>query len=189
MLQTDPNLTFRDNMKTSIFDMIRDDKPISVFTKRVHEVNAKSNNPRFTNGLAIQVAIKDGTETEAYTEKMFKAIEFVTEHGNHPTLSQCVFVPFGRGAAIDPPTFCSLIRMQNEFIHNIQHVDIHGLDDIDIHRHLGNGIDDGEDISKSIREIFLEASDDNGERLFHLIERMTNSDTTRAIFAKQNQDA
>jgi hypothetical protein len=60
MLQTDPNLTFRDEIKTSIYDIMRDDTPISVFTKRVHEVNAKSNNPRFTNHLVIQVAIKYG---------------------------------------------------------------------------------------------------------------------------------
>jgi hypothetical protein len=125
--------------------------------------------PRFTNSLAIQVAIKDGKETEAYTENLSKEIEFVNEHGNHPVLSQCVFVPFGRGTSIDPPTFCSLIRMQNEFLHYIQHIKIHGLADIDIDRHLGNDIDDGEDISNSICEIFLKASDDSGERLFHSI--------------------
>jgi hypothetical protein len=148
MLQTDRNLTFRDDIKTSICEIMRDDTPISVFTKCVREVNSKSDNPRFTNGLAIQVAIKDGKETEAYTEKLSKVMEFVNDHGNHPLISQCVFVPFGRGAAIDPPTFCSLICMQNEFLHNIQHVEIHGLADIEIHRHLGKDMDDGEDISE-----------------------------------------
>jgi hypothetical protein len=78
-----------------------------VFTKRVRKINAKSNNPRFTNGLAIQVAIKGGKEMETYTEKLSKAMEFVNEHGNHPILSQCVLVPFGRGAAIDPPNFAT----------------------------------------------------------------------------------
>jgi hypothetical protein len=60
MIQADPNLTFCDDIKNSIYDIMRDYTPISVFTKRVREVNAKSDNPRFTNGLAIQVAIKDG---------------------------------------------------------------------------------------------------------------------------------
>jgi hypothetical protein len=189
MIQTDPNVTFRDDIKTSIYEIMRDNTPISVLTKHVREVNAKSDNPHFTNGLAIQVVIKYVKETEAYTEKLSKAMEFVNEHGNHPILSQCVFVPFGRGAAIDPPTVCSLIRMQNEFLHNIQHVEIHGLADIDIDIHLGNYIDDGEDVSNSIREIFLEASDNNWEHLFHSIERTIKSDTIRAIFTKQNQDA
>jgi hypothetical protein len=67
MLQTYPNLTFRDDIKTSIYDIMRDYTPISVFTKRVRKVNAKSDNLRFTNGLAIQVSIKDRKETEAYT--------------------------------------------------------------------------------------------------------------------------
>jgi hypothetical protein len=40
-------------------------------------------------------------------------MEFINEHGNHPALSKCVFVPFGRGAAIDQSTFYSFIRMQN----------------------------------------------------------------------------
>jgi hypothetical protein len=168
---------------------MRDDTPISVFTKRVREINAKSDNPRFNNGLAIQVAKEYGKETEAYNEKLSKAVEFVNEHGNHPILSYCVFVHFDRGAAIDQPTFCSLIRMQNKSLHNTRHVEINGLADIDIDRHLGNDIDDGEDISNSIRAIFLEASDDNGEGLFHSIERTMKSDMTRAIFTKQNQDA
>jgi hypothetical protein len=175
MLQTYPNLTFRDDIKNSIYDIMRDDTPISVFTKRAREVNAKSDNPRFTNGLAIQVAIKDGKEMETNMEKLSKAMEFLNEHGNHPILSQCVFIPFGRGAAIDPPTFCSLIRMQNEFLHNIQHVEIHRLAYIDINIHLGNDMDDGEDISNSIREIFLEASDESGQRIFHSIERTMRS--------------
>jgi hypothetical protein len=55
MLQTDPNLTFCDDIKTSIFHIMRDDTTISVFTKRVREVNAKYDNPRYTNGLAIQL--------------------------------------------------------------------------------------------------------------------------------------
>jgi hypothetical protein len=125
MLQTDPNLNLGDDIKTFIYDIMRDDTPIPVFTKCVREVNTKSDNPRFANGLAIQVAIKDGKETETYTGKLSKAMEFVNEHGNHPILSQCAFVLFIRCAAIDQPTCCSLIRMQNEFLYNIQHVEIH----------------------------------------------------------------
>jgi hypothetical protein len=125
MLHLDHNLTFRDDIKTSIYDIIRDDTPISVFTKRVRAVTANSDNPRFTNGLAIQVAINDGKETETYTENLSEVMEFVNEHGNHPILSQCVVVPLGRGVTTDPPTSCSLIRMQNDFLHNIQHVKIH----------------------------------------------------------------
>jgi hypothetical protein len=136
MLHTDPQLTFCDDIKSSIFNIMHDDTPISVFTKRIREVNTKTDNPKFTNGLAIQVVIKDGKETETYTAKLSKAMEFVNEHGNHPILSQCVCVPFGGGAAIDPYTFCSFIRMQDDFLHNIRHVEIHGLVDININRHL-----------------------------------------------------
>jgi hypothetical protein len=74
-------------------------------------------------------------------------MEFVNEHGNHPIISQCVFVSFGRGAAIDPPTFCSLIHIQNEFLHNIQHIEIHGLADIYIDRHLVKNMENGQVIS------------------------------------------
>jgi hypothetical protein len=116
-------------------------------------------------------------------------MEFVNEHGNHPILSQYDFVPFGRGAAIDPPTFCSLIHMQNKLLHTIKHFEIPGLADIDIDRHLGNDMDDGEDISNSIRDIFLEASDESGQHLFHSIERTIKLDFTRAISTKQNQNA
>jgi hypothetical protein len=79
--------------------------------------------------------------------------------------------------------------MQNEFLHNIHHVEIHGLADIDIERHTGNNIDDGEDETKSFPEILLDASDENGIRFFHSIECTMKYDTIRAIFSKQNQDA
>jgi hypothetical protein len=59
MLHTDPQLTFRDDIKSSIFDIMHDDTPIAVFTERVREVNAKTDNPKLTNELAIQVAIKE----------------------------------------------------------------------------------------------------------------------------------
>jgi hypothetical protein len=77
--------------------------------------------------------------------------------------------------------------MQNEFLHNIQHAEIHGLADIDIDRHLVKYMEDSKDISYSIHEIFLEASDESGQRLFHSIERTMTSDTTRPIFTKQNK--
>jgi hypothetical protein len=186
MLQTDPLLTFHDNLKASIMDIMNDDNPMSVFAKRVREVNPTNDNPRFTNGLAIQVAIKDGKQTEQYTEKLAKAMEYVNEHGNHPVLSQCIFVPFGRGASIDQTKFCSLIHMQNEFLHNIQHVELHGLADIDNELHLGNDSDDGEDYSSSIRDLLLDKPDINDQRIFHSIERTMKADTTRALFFKQN---
>jgi hypothetical protein len=54
---------------------------------------------------------------------------------------------------------------------------------------LGNSIDDGGDITNSIRDILLDASDENGIHLIHSIERTINSDTIIAIFKKQNKDA
>jgi hypothetical protein len=113
MLQTDPILEFQDDIKSSIMDIMSDNTPLAVFSKRVRELKLENDNPRFTNALGIQVAIKDGKTTEAYTEKLSKSMEYVNEHVNHPVLSQCVFVSFGRGEAIDQNTFCSLIRMQN----------------------------------------------------------------------------
>jgi hypothetical protein len=67
VLQTDPRLTFRDYIKATIIDIMSNKTALSVF----------ADNPRFTNDLAIQVVIKDGNETEAYIEKLTKAMEFV----------------------------------------------------------------------------------------------------------------
>jgi hypothetical protein len=91
LLQTDPTLTFRDGIKASIMDIMSDNIPLTVFSKRVRELKPANDNPRFTNELAIKVAIKDGKTTEAYTEKLAKSMEYVNEHGNHPVLSQCIF--------------------------------------------------------------------------------------------------
>jgi hypothetical protein len=180
-------LNFRDDIKSSIMDIMSDNTPLTVFFKRVRELKPANNNPRFTNALTIQVAIKYGKTTEAYTEKLAKAMEYVNENGNHPVLSQCIFVPFGRGAAIDQNTFWSLIRMQNEFLHNIKHVEIHGLSDTAIELHLGINDEDGEDYANSIREILLEECDIDGQRIFHSIERTMKVDTSRALLSKHNE--
>jgi hypothetical protein len=145
-------------------------------------------NPCFTNGLSIQAAIKNGKDTEAYTEKLTKAMEFVNEHGDHPVLSQCICVPFGRGAAIDKNMFCSLIHMQNKFIHNIKHVKIDRLSDIDLECHTGNDSNDGEYYSNNISELLVDKAGKQGQQLFHAIECTMQSDTTHALLSKQNED-
>jgi hypothetical protein len=145
MIQTDPMLKFRDDIKASIMDIMSDNTPLSVFAKCVRELKPANDNARFTNGLEIQVAIKYGKTNQAYTKKLVKSMEYVNKHGNRPVLSQCGLVPFGYGATIDQNTFCSLIRIQNEFLHNVKHIEIHGLSDIDIELHLGIDNDDGED--------------------------------------------
>jgi hypothetical protein len=78
-------------------------------------------------------------------------MEFFNEHGNHPVLSHCIFVPF----SIDHHNFCSLIHMNTDFLRNVQHVEIHGLSDIDVELHLGNYCEDGENYSNTIRELLL----------------------------------
>jgi hypothetical protein len=187
MLQTDHQLTFRDDIKASIMDIMSDNTPLSVFAKRVRELTPSTDNPRFANGIAIQVAIKDSKETEVHTENLAKAIEFVNKNGNHPVLSHCVFVQFGYGAAIDQNTFCSFICMQNKFMHNIKHVKIHGLSDIDIELHLENDCDNGEDYSNITRELLLNKLGIDGHQIFHSIEHTMKADTTRALFSKQNE--
>jgi hypothetical protein len=77
--------------------------------------------------------------------------------------------------------------MQNEFLHNIQHVKIHGLSEIDIELHLGNDCDYREDYSNTIRDIFLEELDIDGHRIFHSIGRTMETNTTRALLSKQNE--
>jgi hypothetical protein len=187
MLQTDPQLTFRDDIKASIMDIMNDNTSLSVFAKRVRELKPANGNPRSTNGLTIQVAIKEVKDVEAYTEKRAKAMDYINDHDNHPVLSQCVFVLFGRGAAIDQNNFHSLIRMQNEFLHNVKHVKSHGLFDIDTERHRDTDTEDDDEYANTIREALLEECDIDGQRIFHSIERTIKSDTTRAIFSKQNE--
>jgi hypothetical protein len=67
MLQTDPQLTFRDVIEASITDIMSDNTPLSVFAKQVRDLKTSADNPHFTNGLVIQVTIKDDKETEACT--------------------------------------------------------------------------------------------------------------------------
>jgi hypothetical protein len=105
MFQTDPQLSFCDDIKPYISDLMQDGTPLSVFTKRVHDINASTDTPRFMNALAV----------EAYTEKLSKAMEHVKDQINHLILSQCVFVPFRRGSVIDQDTFHNIIHMHSHF--------------------------------------------------------------------------
>jgi hypothetical protein len=66
-------------------------------------------------------------------------MEFVNEHDTYPIFFLCVFLPFGHGAAIDKGTLISLVCMQCEFLHNIQHIEIHDFANIDLEHHFGGG--------------------------------------------------
>jgi hypothetical protein len=81
-----------------------------------------------------------------------------------------------------------LIHIQNEFIHNIKHVKIRGLSDINLECQIGNENDDGEYYSNSSRELLLDEVDEQGQQLFHAIERTMKPDNTHALLSKQNED-
>jgi hypothetical protein len=124
-LQASPNLTFRDDLKQATMYVMADGTPISTFPKCVKEPSNDSSKIRFTNGLAVQVAIPDSEKSAEYTETLIKAMEYCNSNCSHPLLSLKVFIPFGKEAAIDNGTFKKLIRMQNEYIHKI--IEIHHL--------------------------------------------------------------
>jgi hypothetical protein len=77
--------------------------------------------------------------------------------------------------------------MQNELLHNVKHVKIDGIYDIDVELHIGTDCDDGEDYPNLIRDILLKECDIDRQCIFHSIERTIKSDTSRAIFSKQNE--
>jgi hypothetical protein len=115
-LQADPNLTFCNDRKQAIMNVMENGTPISVFLKRVKDDASKV---RYTNGLAVQVAIPDSKKAAEYTETLTKAMAYFNENDSHPIISSKVCLPFGKVAAIDNSTFRKLIRMQNEYVHEI----------------------------------------------------------------------
>jgi hypothetical protein len=129
-LQADPNLTFRDDLKQALMDVMADGTP-SIFPKRVKEPSDDLSRIHFTNGLAVQVAIPDSKKSAEYTETLTKAMEYFNGNDSHPILSPKVFLPFGKTAEIDNGTFRRLIRMQNEYLHKTRHIKVHNLCNID----------------------------------------------------------
>jgi hypothetical protein len=136
-LQADPNLTFRDDLKDVITDVMADGTLISIFYKRVKEPLNDNSIVRFTDGLAIQVVISDPKKAGEFTETLSKAMGYFNENGSQPILSSKVFLPFGKSAAIDKDTFRKLIQMQNEYLNHIKHVEMHNICHIDKDISLG----------------------------------------------------
>jgi hypothetical protein len=101
-LQTDPTLTFRDDLKEAIMDSMADGTLISIFPERVVTEPSNDNTKiRFTNGLAVKVAISDPKKAGEYTETMSNAMEYFMSNGSHPILSSKVFLPFGKSVSIN----------------------------------------------------------------------------------------
>jgi hypothetical protein len=165
-------------------DIMSDNTHLSMFAKCVRELNPSTDNPCFSP--TIQVAIKDGKETETYTEKLAKAMGVINEHGNHPVLSQCVFVPFGRGAAIGQNTFCSLIRMQNDFYTTSNKSQFMDCLTSTLNFTLGMTVTMAM-IMQTPLENYYWMNYIDGQHIFHSIERTMKADTTRALFPKQNE--
>jgi hypothetical protein len=191
LLHTNPTLIFRDDLKEAIMEAIMeamtDDTPISISPKRVKEPSNDNTQVRFTNGLAVQVAIAYPKRAGDYTETLSKAIEYFNENGSNPILSSKVFLHFGKPAAIDNETFRKVIRMQNKYLRHTKNVELHHL------CHIQNEIyliydTSAELISSTIRQMIMDKIDVEGELIFHAIERTMKDDTNRAIFLDPNDD-
>jgi hypothetical protein len=95
-LQAGPNLTFRDDLKQALMDVMVDGTPISIFPKRIKEPSNDSSTIRFTNGLAFQVAIPDRKKAAEYTETLTKEMEYFNGNDSFQILSLKFFLPFGK---------------------------------------------------------------------------------------------
>jgi hypothetical protein len=168
-------------------DVMADGTPISIFPKRVKDPSNESSKNRFTNGLDVQVAIPDSKKAAEYTKTLTKAIEYFNGNDSHPVLSSKVFLPFGKTAAIDNGTFRKLIRMQNEYLHKIRHIEVHHLCNID--KEISMGYDTtGELLNSSIRQLPMDEIDVEGEPIFHYVEQTMKDDTKLVLFTEPNQD-
>jgi hypothetical protein len=167
-LQADPNLTFRDDLKGVITDVMADGTLISIFPKRVKEHSNDKSKVHFTNGFEVQVAISKPKKAGEYTETLPKAMEYFNENGSHPILSSKVVLPFGKSVAIDNDTFRKLIRMQNEYMCHIKHAEMHNLCHIDKDISLGYDTT-GEKKSRTIHQMLMDEVDVEGDPIFHSI--------------------
>jgi hypothetical protein len=127
---------------------------ILIFPKHVKEPSNDNLKVRFTNGLMIKEVISYPRKAGEYTEMLSKAMEYFNENGSHPILSSKVFLPFVKSAAIDNETFSKLIRMKNEYLHHITHVEMHSI------CHINKDILLGYDMTKEM--ITSTPSDVNG---------------------------
>jgi hypothetical protein len=105
--------------------------------------------------LAVEVAISDPKKAGEYNETLSKVMEYFNENGSHSILSSKLFLPFSKSAAIDKDTFRKLIRVQNEYIRHIKHVEIHNLCHIEKDISLGYNTT-GELIFSTISQILMD---------------------------------
>jgi hypothetical protein len=130
-LQADPNITFRDDLKQAIMEVMADGTPISIFLKRVKEPSKDLSRICVTNGLAVQVAKPDSKKAAEYIKTFTKTMEYFNGNDSHPILSSKVFLLFGKSAAIYNGNFRKLIHKKNEYLHKICHIEVHHLCNID----------------------------------------------------------
>jgi hypothetical protein len=76
-------------------------------------------------------------KSSEYTKTLTNAIEYFNVNDSLLILYSKVLFPFGKTAAIDNGTFRKLIRIQNEYLHKIRHIEVHNLCNIDKEISLG----------------------------------------------------
>jgi hypothetical protein len=172
-LQADPNLTFRDDLKQELMEVMADGNPICISPKCVKEPSNDSSKIMFTSCLAVQVSIPDTKKAAEYTETLAKLMEYFNSNGSHPIISSRVFIPFGKTAVIDNGTFRKFICMQHEYLHNICHIEIHHL--CNFYKDISIGYDTtGEILNSSIRQLLMYEVDDEGKPINLSISRMND---------------
>jgi hypothetical protein len=83
-----------------------------------------------TGGCGSGSSLTTNTAAQ-YNETLTKEMEYFKSNDSHPILSSKVFLTFGKTAAIDNLTFGKWIRMQNEYLYKIRHIEIDHVCNID----------------------------------------------------------
>jgi hypothetical protein len=185
MHQSHPAFCFLEDIKERLRELMGDEHKeaqYAIFPKTINYKRISDGVRLTTTGVTMQIAKSPNLVAADFRASMAEKWKQINAK-NGGTLYGNIFIPLGKEGDMGDAIMTNVIQQQNKFLAETKQHIVYNLSDVDeiIEISLGEDIDmDPADIT--LREIFYNHQDKEGNRLIDAIEKTSTGGTYRFLF-------
>jgi hypothetical protein len=189
--QGHPSFCYREDIKERLRELIREEHKelqYALFPKSINYKRVLDGVRLTTTGVAMQIAKSPNSTSADFRASMAEKWQRINAK-NGGTLYGKTFIPFGKEGDMGDVKMTNVIQQQNTFLAVTKQRIVHNLNDVDeiIEIALGEDVD-MDPAGITLRDIFFNYHDKNGNRLIDAIEKTSTGGTYRFLFQQSKTE-
>jgi hypothetical protein len=189
--QAHPAFCYREDIKERLRElMVEEHKSVqyALFPKSINYKRVSDGVRLTTTGVTLQIAKSPNATAEDFRASMAEKWQGINAK-NGGTLYGKTFIPFGKEGYMGDAIMTNVIQQQNIFLAETKQRIVHNHNDVDkiIEIALGEDVD-MDPAGITLRDIFFNYHDKNGNRLIDAIEKTSTGGTCRFLFQQSKTE-